>query len=430
MMIAETKDLKAMDIVDDTLGDSEEDTFDFEDSQQEMTCSPCANLKVKEDCGMLYPAIEVGQILVEYSKISKFKKHKEEMTIHDVVKELVLRFLPAKTLCRFRLVCKEWNHWITNPFLVHLHSFCFRDISGLFCQAPKGKPHFISLNPRAYGVPSPTLSFLPENVTIRAASNGLLCCQSHNIDPAYYICNPATKEWKLLRKPTYYHGPKSVVALNFEPSMLNFKANFELICAIPIPDNPVVYFEIYSSRSDSWRVADTECWEPKALEFKGDGFLLKGVAFWETCSGAVLAFDSTDEQYGMLPTPPSSESSLGVLTEMHGELCYILPHEKADEPRIDVYGGWNLSLKYKIPLDSEVPDHITGELRPLPCVDGDVLMVLLGTRLCACNVKEGKLKTIKSNVLSSGAENVKFLPYVNSLTPVGHQYVESKDFYH
>lgn len=352
------------------------------------------------------------------------------MTIQDVVKEQVLCFLPAKTLCRFRLVCKEWNHWITNPFLVHLQSYCFQDISGLFCQVPNANPLFISLNPFAYGVPSPTLSFLPEDITVRAASNGLLCCQSPHIDSGYYICNPATKDWKLLPTPNFYHGPKSVVALDFKPSKLNFNANFELVCAVPIPDNPVVYFEIYSSRSDSWRVADTECWEPSALELKGDGFFLKGVAFWETCSGAILAFDLSDEQYGVLSTPPSGEASQGVLTEMHGELCYILPHKEGDQVIIDIYGGWNMILKYEIPLDPEVPGLITEELRPLTCVNGDILIVLLGSTLCACNVKERKLEMINtSNVSTTGAE-VKFLPYVNSLVPVGLQFVESEDFYH
>lgn len=378
----------------------------------------------------LYPAIEVDQILVDYSKVSQSRKHKGEMTIQDVVKEHILPFLPAKTLCRFRLVCKEWNQWIRHPFLVHRQSYCFRDVSGLFCQATNQSPSFISLNPSAYGVPSPTLSFLPKNFTIRAASNGLLCCQGLLDDNDYYICNPATKEWKKLPKSKYYHGPSSVVALDFQPSMLNFNANFELVCAVPLTDSPVLYFEIYSSRSNSWRVSETECWEPVALALKGDGFFLGGVAFWETYLGALLAFDLNDEEYGVLQTPPSHGSSQGVLTEMHGELCYIFPHKEGDELIIDIYGGWNMTLKHKISLDLEVPGHITSKLQPLPCVNGDVLMVLIGTTLCACNLKEGKLKMMRiSNVSASGAESLKWLPYVNSLVPVGGQFVESEDFY-
>uniref|UniRef100_A0A803PFC1 F-box protein At3g26010-like beta-propeller domain-containing protein n=1 Tax=Cannabis sativa TaxID=3483 RepID=A0A803PFC1_CANSA len=267
------------------------------------------------------------------------------------------------------------------------------------------RPFFISLDHSACGVQSSALSFLPESVFIRAASHGLLCCQSiftHN--PRYYICNPATKEWKKLPKPKFYHWQNSAaVALNFHPSVFNFKANFELVCAVAVPENHVVCFEIYSSRSGSWRISGTECYEEDALKLKGDGFCLNGVAFWETCCGTILAFYLSDEEY--------------------------------DGLRIDIHGGWDMSFKYRISLDSSTPSQTNGELRVLPCVNGEVVMVISKRGfLGAYKVKDRKMKL---SGISYGHDNsitsdeyVKCLPYVNSLVSVGSQIVESQDFYH
>ncbi|KAM1016990.1 hypothetical protein ACFX13_047346 [Malus domestica] len=65
--------------------------------------------------------------------------------------------------------------------------------------------HF-SLKPNAYGVPDPSLKFLPEPVDIRASSNGFLCCLGRDGYKAYYICNPITRKWTKLPKPNADHG--------------------------------------------------------------------------------------------------------------------------------------------------------------------------------------------------------------------------------
>lgn len=372
---------------------------------------------------------------------SNFPKHKSDNTLEDLVKEKVLLHLPAKTICRFRSVCKEWNHWLTSPFLAHLQSYSFREISGFFFQIPHIIPGFISLNHSSYGVPSPTLGFLPEEVTLSATCNGLLCCKSRfAYDSKYYICNPANKEWKMLPKPTLYHGLNSAVALSFEPSVFNFSAHFDLVCAVPFSDTPVIYFEIYSSRSNSWRVSQTECWDPDALVLNGDGFFLDGVAFWETSRCSVLAFHLKDEQYGTLPLPERHESEgalaldvqdeqnetlplpqrnrlKGALTPMHGELCYIRPCKEEDKLTMEIHGDLKMKLKSKIPLSPEACFEVGGEVRVLACVNDELLMLLAGQNVFAYHLKEGKLEII-GNFFTNAPLDVKFLPYVNSLAPV------------
>ncbi|KAJ7944304.1 F-box protein [Quillaja saponaria] len=340
---------------------------------------------------------------------------KENMQIGAIIMEHSLPFLPAKSLCRFKTVSRGWNQYISTPFFSHRQANCFRDISGFFCQVPGYNPFLISIDSLAFGIPSPSLSFLPESVTIRSACNGLLCCQGQDGNDAYYICNPVSEQYEVLPKPNLYHGPESVVALVFEPAIYNFAANFELVCAIPMIGQPVVCFEIYSSRSRMWRMVDTLCCELEGLKLCADGFYMKGICYWETVSGAVLAFDLKNEEYGIFLLP-SNSGPQGVLTVMHGELCYILPHQQESQWMIDIYGDVTMTLKQRIYCHLGNFLYDTMELlQALPFGSDDLLMLYNGTRLIAYHVKEQKATSISE--LSSD-KFVRFVPYVNSLVQV------------
>ncbi|KAJ7952983.1 F-box protein [Quillaja saponaria] len=353
---------------------------------------------------------------------------KEERHIEAITKEHSLPFLPAKSLCRFKTVSKGWNQYISTPIFSHRQANCFWSISGFFCQLPGDNPCFISHNSPAYGIPSPSLSFLPEAVTIRAVCNGLLCCQGQNGNDSYFICNPVNKQYEVLPKPTFYHGPESVVALVFEPEIFNFAANFELVCAIPLIDQPFVFFHIYSSRSRTWRIVDTICYELDGLKMCADGFSLKGIRYWEIVSAAVLAFDLKNEEYGIFPLP-SNSGPQGVLTEMHGELCYILPHKQENQWIIDIYGDVihvSMSLKHRISCHLGDFHHDTGGLlRALPYGSDDLLIFYNDRRLIAYHLKEQKATSI-SMLRTDGF--ARFLPYVNSLVPLNRQLLLTEMF--
>ncbi|KAH8503549.1 hypothetical protein Peur_067280 [Populus x canadensis] len=340
----------------------------------------------------------------------------EDIKIEDVVRQYALCFLPAKSICRFKTVSKEWLKWIDSPFFSHKQTNHFKHVSGLFCQFPGESPSFISFNPVAYGVSSPTLRFLPEPIDVRTSCNGLLGCQSRLGDNAYYICNPVTKEWRVVPKPTLYHGPETAIALAFEPDALKFGAQYELVCAVTLPDRAALLFEIYSSRTNSWRVCTAMCLELDALPLNGDGFYIRGFVFWETQSGAVLGFDLKEEEYGILSLPPSSNPT-GALTELRGELCYLLPHKDDDAWSIEVYGNMDMSLRRVIPLHSEVLGHLVdGQCRALAFVNDDTMIIALGMKVIAYHVRAHKMEWV-SDARTDGF--VKYLPYVNSLAPVG-----------
>ncbi|KAJ6413124.1 hypothetical protein OIU84_006017 [Salix udensis] len=347
-------------------------------------------------------------------KFPDHTKSKEDMEILEVVRQYALCFLPAKSLCRFKTVSKEWLKWINCPFFSHTQTNNFRHVSGFFCQFPGESPSFMSLNPLAYGVSNPTLCFLPEPVDARTSCNGLLGCLGDN---AYYICNPVTEDWRTVPRPNLYHGPDTAIALAFEPRTLNFAAPYELVCAVTLPDREALQFEIYSSRTNSWRVCNDVCLDMNTLPLSGDGFYTRGFVYWETESGAVLVFDLKEEVQGIVSLPPSSKPT-GALTDMRGELRYLLPHKQEDAWSIEVYGNMDMSLQCIIALRSEVLGHLVDEeCRVLAFVDDDTLVITLGTEVIAYHVRAHRMERV-SDARTDGF--VRYFPYVNSFAPVGH----------
>ncbi|EXB59108.1 hypothetical protein L484_014603 [Morus notabilis] len=228
------------------------------------------------------------------------RNNKIYLELSDIIREDALKFLPAKSLYRFQGVCREWRRKIVSPFFTHSQSNTFCDISGFFLQSGSKPPSFISLDKNAYGVPDPSLSFLPEPVDIRASSNGLVCCRGCRGDKRYYICNPVTKRWKELPKPNCDHGSDPAVVLIFEPSLLNFAAEYKLICAFPSVNFGEGYeFEMYTSHDGTWKYLD-EIYFGSIKLLPMSGVYVNGSIYWKGTHGELLLFDLTIERTRVL----------------------------------------------------------------------------------------------------------------------------------
>lgn len=234
------------------------------------------------------------------------------MDLKDIIRENALPFLPAKSLCKYRSVCRGWRLSISTPFFAHSQSNSHTRISGVFCQAVSGVPSFLPLDSMAYGVPDPSLSFLPEPVYIRSSSNGLLCCQGRTGDKSYYICNPVTQKWKKLPKPDGYHGTDPAIVLIFEPSLMKFVAEYKLVCAFP-SELDGIEFEIYSSEKGSWRMGADICFG-KATLLPTSGVYVNGTVYWHSSRG-LLTFDLKTERAKLI------HIELWTLGVMNQKLC-------------------------------------------------------------------------------------------------------------
>ncbi|PIA52591.1 hypothetical protein AQUCO_01000460v1 [Aquilegia coerulea] len=289
-------------------------------------------------------------------------------------------------------------------------------MSGFFNQSPSGKPSFISLDEAAYGVPDPSLSFLKVPVDIRSSTNGLLLCQGQT-NQLYYVCNPVNKEWTVLPKPSCQHGTDPAAVIVFEPSVLNFAADYKVICPFASTDFPgATEFEIYSSEKKTWEVSREICFNQRVQS--GSGIYMNKTIYWTIANG-ILAFDPINEH----ASAHSNYSTLNAtLVEMYGRLCYAnFKSSKFTVSLVDLYQstmpmnykGHRTSSKLSIDVDANFIGNITHP-RVLPSIGGDVFVFLAGERLASYHAFTGEFKVLSTNMRLSG----KCFPYVNSLVSV------------
>ncbi|CAI9777730.1 unnamed protein product [Fraxinus pennsylvanica] len=338
------------------------------------------------------------------------------MDLSDIIREHALPFLPAKSLFRFLCVCRGWKLKISNPFFVHNQSICCGSTLGFFSQVPGELPSFVSDDPKACGVPDPSLRFLPELIDILSASNGLLCCQSQTGNKAYYICNPVTQQWKKLPKPNANHGLHPSVVLIFEPSRLNFEADYKLVCAFPSTDfDDATEFEIYSSKEGSWKVSGEICFTKYTVETKS-GVHVDGVVYWK--SRGILAYDLTKDRSQMLR---NYQSGNGVLGTMNGKLClaYAIGHSIMVQVLANTHSNtMQMSTrasmweeKQRVVLDKKVIGGLVSELDVVAAA-GNKLLVQQAGKLYVYDLLTKETKALG---MPSTGRYTRCIPYVNSL---------------
>lgn len=352
------------------------------------------------------------------SKFFGSRNNKIYMDLKLIIREHALQFLPAKSLFKFRGVCRDWKLMISTPFFAHNQSLSYSSVSGFFFQTPGDQPTFISLDPEACGVPDPSLKFLPAPVDIVASSNGLLCCQAQSGDKAYYICNPSTMQWKKLPKPTMEHGREPAIVLIFKPSLLNFVAEYKLICAFCSVDfDDATEFEIYSSKDDSWEVSGETNFAAKKLIPKS-GVSVNDVAYWQTSNGGILVFDLTKNRSQLFPACYSTNGTLG---EMNGKLCTAFTHGNTLTVSVisNIYSNtmqmnsqarlWDDRLR--VPLTSEVVDGNLYDQFSVLYAGNGVVLLFTGRYICHVDLKTKEVKS----VVEASPFGLRAIPYVNSL---------------
>ncbi|CAN1190773.1 F-box protein At5g49610 [Linum perenne] len=343
------------------------------------------------------------------------KNCKIYMNLKDIIRENALPYLPAKSLRRCIGICRDWKLQISTPFFAHSQSNSFRDVSGFFCQSSSGSPKFLSLDQMAYGVPDQSLSFLPEPVTVRCASNGLLCCQGFTGHKAYYICNPVTKRWKKLPPHTADHGSHPAIVLSFEPSLLNFVAEYKLVCAFP-SDLEGVEFEIYSSAEGKWRISGEICFGNRKL-VPSSGVIAGGIVYWLSWTNGILAFDLTTERVTLHYC--GINATIGVVGgKLYSAVCRrnLLVLSELSNRFTNTMGmssrteAWK--VKQQVSMDGD--EHSQSSV---VAVAGNIVLIKGKTKMVAVDTRSGSFTDLGDaddlNIKSS-----RMVPYVNSLVEI------------
>ncbi|XP_050373605.1 F-box protein At5g07610-like [Argentina anserina] len=343
------------------------------------------------------------------------------LDLKDIIKDHALPFLPAKSLFRFSGVCKDWKMQIRSPFFAHKQSTSFSDVSGFFLASPSIPPSFVSIDSMAYGVPDPSLMFLPEPVDIRASCNGLLCCQGREGYKAYYVCNAVTKQWKKLPKPNASHGSDPAVVLIFKPSLFNFVAEYKLVCAFPSVDFEGGHeFEIYSSKEGSWRISGEIIYGSGSI-MPRSGVYANDIIYWRIPSGRILAFDLRMERAQLLYGHGYHDSVLGVIdgklcsTRSQGNGITVSVLSNAYTNTMQMYSkarAWEskLSINLTPAPGASMPGSSTHNLL---FASGNLVLYRIGSKLYSYN-----LRTKETLFVSDGPYNGTFVPHVNSLVEI------------
>ncbi|KAG8480824.1 hypothetical protein CXB51_025531 [Gossypium anomalum] len=102
----------------------------------------------------------------------------------EVILQILAR-LPVKPLFKTKTVCKTLVS-AKNPMVLI-------ETSG----SPESRSSLVCVD-NLRGVSEVSLDFLKDRVKVRASCNGLLCCSSIPDKGVYYVCNPMTRDFKLL----------------------------------------------------------------------------------------------------------------------------------------------------------------------------------------------------------------------------------------
>ncbi|XP_015574689.1 F-box protein At5g49610 [Ricinus communis] len=211
----------------------------------------------------------------------------------EIVLQILAR-LPVKSLFRAKTVCKLWYRLSLDKYFIQLYNeVAARNPMVLveISDSSESKSSLLCID-NLRGVSEFSLDFLKDRVKVRASCNGLLCCSSIPDKGVYYVCNPMTREFKLLprsrERPVtrfYPDGEATLVGIACNLSMQKF--------------NVVLagYHRTFGHRSDGTFIclvfdSDTNKWR-KFVSFQDDHFthmnrnqvvFVNGALHWLTIS--------------------------------------------------------------------------------------------------------------------------------------------------
>ncbi|KAK6160954.1 hypothetical protein DH2020_004335 [Rehmannia glutinosa] len=232
--------------------------------------------------------------------------------------EVVLRILarlPIKSLFRMKCVCKVWYQLISDKYFMKLYNEVSVKNPMVLVEitdpSSESRPSLILVD-NLRGVSEFSLDFIKDRVKIRASCNGLLCCSSIPDKGVYYVCNPMTKEYRLLPKTRerpvtrfYPDGEATIVGLAC--NMLTQKYNVVLAGYHRSfghrPERTFICM-VFDSESNKWKKFVTLQDDHFTHMNRNQVVFTNGTLHWLTAScSCVLALDFDSETWRKIHLP-------------------------------------------------------------------------------------------------------------------------------
>ncbi|MBA0749722.1 hypothetical protein Gogos_003620 [Gossypium gossypioides] len=245
----------------------------------------------------------------------------------EVILQILAR-LPVKPLFKTKTVCKLWYRLVSDKYFIKLYNevsaknpMVLIETSG----SPESRSSLVCVD-NLRGVSEVSLDFLKDRVKVRASCNGLLCCSSIPDKGVYYVCNPMTRDFKLLprcrERPVtrfYPDGEATLVGLACDVS----KNKFNVVLAGyhrtfgHRPDGTFICL-IFDSDSNKWKKFVSHRDDHFTHMNKNQVVFVNGALHWltGTCS-YILALDLDYDVWRKISLP--DEVSYGT-----GNRVYLL----------------------------------------------------------------------------------------------------------
>ncbi|KMT16317.1 hypothetical protein BVRB_3g054650 [Beta vulgaris subsp. vulgaris] len=235
----------------------------------------------------------------------------------------ILARLPIKSLFRFRTVCKYWYQLLSDKYFVHLFNEMSAKSSMILVEITEVSEFKSSLICVDYlrGVSEFPLDFLKDRVKVRASCNGLLCCSSIPDKGVFYVCNPMTREFKLLPKtrerPVTRFYPDGEATLVGIACNLSDNSKFNVVLAgyhRPFGYSPTKTFicMVYDSDVNKWRKFVTLQEEHFTQMNRNQVVFVNGMLHWLTVSySCILVLDLEVDVWRKIYLPDKMSSGTG-----------------------------------------------------------------------------------------------------------------------
>ncbi|KAL4181972.1 hypothetical protein AMTRI_Chr12g240150 [Amborella trichopoda] len=329
---------------------------------------------------------------------SREKLMKMPFLAQDLIVKILVR-LPINSLLRFRCVCKSWRNLTFNPnfiqeyHLLHLSKYSFFLRNYDFSQ--ECYRNFFTWDDHPSQMMLETLDFPPRDLSIKAASAGLLCCELEDENPQWFVCNPATRE--IVELPSADTEYETYTMVMF--AQLSKPCNFKVMRLCPhVPTYPDWNCQVFDSRCWAWTALKDIILDPGfVIEDKCSAFV-NGAFHWTVWHAVepnffILAIHINDDNSIELTELPQPVAAAATIAESEG--CLSLVNHSVDTVDVWVLNDYhsrvwakkyvvNLGEFIEAPLDQV---HIMAFL-------GEILVIEKSGELFMYYVKSGRLSKV------------------------------------
>ncbi|GAB2233289.1 hypothetical protein Droror1_Dr00002508 [Drosera rotundifolia] len=245
----------------------------------------------------------------------------------------ILAHLPIKSIFKFKSVSKQFQSLPKDPYFITLHNRVSSRHPMVLIEVFETsitRPPIISID---YEMGSSEfhlgLSWLNDRVRVRASCNGLICCASIGDKGVYYVCNPMTREFRVLprcleRNVTRFYpdGEATLVGIACEG---DGGKGFSVVLAgnhRSFGHRPEKRFvcKVYDSRTNGWRKFITIQEEDFSSQISRNQVVFaRGMLHWLMIkSSCLLVLDLGNDVWRRLALPVGIVGCRVYLLEMDG----------------------------------------------------------------------------------------------------------------